>query len=318
MDNCLEHHGILGQKWGKKNGPPYPLNYDDLSAEERKNAKKSAYDRGDIKEAYANRKYFTNKEVEKIIERFRKQNELLKMIPPEVKVTGADKIKSISNTLSAMGTTLGNVGNAVDGATKAYNSLAKVLNTFAGTNLKAIKEPERVDPYDTRKLEFLKKQEEYKQAKITTEDRQLDYERKRDKKENSYDTKELDYLSKKEKLKQDQIKTLQEQQNYNERMAKANNQKEETKSSSKQEKKPEVKPVEKVEKKPEFKPEYKQESKPATRTESPYSLANRSDILSKLLETPITDLNTRAASNMKDAMDKSTSEIEKLRKKGLI
>ena len=23
--NYLSHHGILGQKWGKKNGPPYPL-----------------------------------------------------------------------------------------------------------------------------------------------------------------------------------------------------------------------------------------------------------------------------------------------------
>lgn len=22
----LQHHGILGQKWGRKNGPPYPLN----------------------------------------------------------------------------------------------------------------------------------------------------------------------------------------------------------------------------------------------------------------------------------------------------
>lgn len=25
-DDHLEHHGILGQRWGKKNGPPYPLN----------------------------------------------------------------------------------------------------------------------------------------------------------------------------------------------------------------------------------------------------------------------------------------------------
>lgn len=24
-DNTFEHHGILGQKWGVKNGPPYPL-----------------------------------------------------------------------------------------------------------------------------------------------------------------------------------------------------------------------------------------------------------------------------------------------------
>lgn len=24
----LAHHGILGQKWGKMNGPPYPLDYE--------------------------------------------------------------------------------------------------------------------------------------------------------------------------------------------------------------------------------------------------------------------------------------------------
>lgn len=32
----LEHHGILGQKWGKKNGPPYPLDASDHSASEKK------------------------------------------------------------------------------------------------------------------------------------------------------------------------------------------------------------------------------------------------------------------------------------------
>ena len=35
-DAYLAHHGILGQKWGKKNGPPYPLGYNDHSSSEKK------------------------------------------------------------------------------------------------------------------------------------------------------------------------------------------------------------------------------------------------------------------------------------------
>lgn len=32
----LSHHGILGQKWGKRNGPPYPIDAGDHSASEKK------------------------------------------------------------------------------------------------------------------------------------------------------------------------------------------------------------------------------------------------------------------------------------------
>ena len=35
-DEWLEHHGIQGQKWGVRNGPPYPLGYSDHSASEKK------------------------------------------------------------------------------------------------------------------------------------------------------------------------------------------------------------------------------------------------------------------------------------------
>lgn len=35
-NNELYHHGILGQQWGKKNGPPYPLDAKDHSASEQK------------------------------------------------------------------------------------------------------------------------------------------------------------------------------------------------------------------------------------------------------------------------------------------
>lgn len=32
----IKHHGILGQKWGKRNGPPYPLDAEDHSQREKK------------------------------------------------------------------------------------------------------------------------------------------------------------------------------------------------------------------------------------------------------------------------------------------
>lgn len=34
--DCLQHHGVNGQKWGVKNGPPYPLSPSDHSASEKK------------------------------------------------------------------------------------------------------------------------------------------------------------------------------------------------------------------------------------------------------------------------------------------
>ena len=36
MSDYLIHHGILGQRWGRLNGPPYPLSRSDLSASEKK------------------------------------------------------------------------------------------------------------------------------------------------------------------------------------------------------------------------------------------------------------------------------------------
>ena len=35
--NYISHHGIKGQKWGKRNGPPYPLDPEtDYSSDEKK------------------------------------------------------------------------------------------------------------------------------------------------------------------------------------------------------------------------------------------------------------------------------------------
>lgn len=38
MDDYIAHHGILGQKWGKKNGPPYPITPGSHSSSEKKAA----------------------------------------------------------------------------------------------------------------------------------------------------------------------------------------------------------------------------------------------------------------------------------------
>lgn len=43
----LEHHGIEGQKWGHRNGPPYPLDYNDHSSSEKKKNPKSKLDNYD-------------------------------------------------------------------------------------------------------------------------------------------------------------------------------------------------------------------------------------------------------------------------------
>lgn len=52
-DNHLSHHGILGQKWGQRNGPPYPLNYKDYSSSEKQHVTS--------KQAEKNKEYLVSK-----------------------------------------------------------------------------------------------------------------------------------------------------------------------------------------------------------------------------------------------------------------
>lgn len=53
--NYLMHHGILGQKWGHKNGPPYPLDAGDHSTSEKKAGYKKSIGGGRNEELYSKR-----------------------------------------------------------------------------------------------------------------------------------------------------------------------------------------------------------------------------------------------------------------------
>lgn len=54
MSNYIEHHGILGQRWGKRNGPPYPLSGGSYSVSEKKEIYKARLKRNSI----YNKKHF--------------------------------------------------------------------------------------------------------------------------------------------------------------------------------------------------------------------------------------------------------------------
>jgi hypothetical protein len=45
-DEYLKHHGILGMKWGKKNGPPYPIGVSAHSQSEKKAGWRKSLDKG--------------------------------------------------------------------------------------------------------------------------------------------------------------------------------------------------------------------------------------------------------------------------------
>lgn len=55
-DEYLKHHSIFGMKWGKKNGPPYPLGASDHSTSEKKAGWRKSLDKSDYENQNGDKK----------------------------------------------------------------------------------------------------------------------------------------------------------------------------------------------------------------------------------------------------------------------
>ena len=81
MTNELCHHGILGQRWGKRNGPPYPL-----SGSKKHSRKKSSDDseksesKSDKKKENTNPRKMTDQELTDRIKRLELEKKYSKLM----------------------------------------------------------------------------------------------------------------------------------------------------------------------------------------------------------------------------------------------
>lgn len=216
IGGVLYHHGILGQRWGRQNGPPYPLGEGDHSSAEKKQAKKSVSTlRGYLKDRKIKKK--RNAALQKA-RQVRAEN---KQKAEEAKQHEAEKQKALSSGSAAdvlkyqgelsnqelmnainrlsyekqlkdisqkdIVTTADKVDNVMkkidkardwaEKGIKAYNTVAKIVNAVNEDTVM----PEIGKEYDKRKkqLEYAKQQAEIDQIKANTAKSKAEAENKR-------------------------------------------------------------------------------------------------------------------------------------------
>lgn len=137
MSNELNHHGVLGQKWGKKNGPPYPLDYNKLSDEERAKAKKSAVQEGNIKEASFNKNFYSDYELQAVKNRFELNARVSQLARADIK-TGQQKANELASKFETVERLTKAVANTATAGIRTYNALGMISAKINGTSFTPI------------------------------------------------------------------------------------------------------------------------------------------------------------------------------------
>ena len=157
----FEHHGRLGMKWGKRNGPPYPLDYSKLSEEERAKDKARVKEEGDIESVgyKKNRSYFTDQEINEVINRYNLNTRINQLSAESAKMK-AGKSKT-DEFIEKMGkaTEVGNkLANGIQAGTNVYNNVAKIMNALGDNDLPIIgqekKKESKINKLSKKELDY--------------------------------------------------------------------------------------------------------------------------------------------------------------------
>lgn len=125
----LQHHGIPNQKWGERNGPPYPL-----SREEHIKVVRS----GNVEKLKENITEFSDWEIEETLKRY-DYNQKINDITNSKEVQKGEKlVKTYNKFMDTAGSVLSKTVYAAEQGIRLYNAVAKTKNALQGKNMKII------------------------------------------------------------------------------------------------------------------------------------------------------------------------------------